>query len=309
MTRQRFVSLKVTPGVECRVNMPPCSALEIKHAALAMGGLLTGRCTLECDLATHHFVLCSLPPGGHKQATLGTVITNDPDANAWLFFRARGPQTFHVLGRLSVDDRRSAAPASTEFSSRAADENVEEDWPSASNIVPSARSGGTVGQRQKGSREQGKARGAGGAASDDEEGEGEEEIEVLLPEGDDVVEYSDSASDASDDFVQWMSSRTTSSRQAPAAGGAGGARNRTSAPVVAAGGAMTAAQGGSRTQRRRAAQKRARTVTANAADEWEHDGGEEGAEKVGSRAPAAGKRKGSGRGVDVGGKKSKKARQ
>lgn len=308
MAKQRFVSLKVTPGVECRVNMPPCSALEIKHAALAAGGPSTGRCTLECDLATHHFVLCSLPPGGHKQATLGTVITNDPDANAWLFFRARGPQTFHVLGRLSIDNRRSAAPAKPELSSRAADAAVDsddEDWPSASNIVPSARSAGSGGQRQKGGEKQGKAQRASDAMSDDDEGEGEEEIEVLLPEGDDVVEYSDAASDASEDFVQWMSSRTTSSHEAPT----GAAGDRISAPVAAAGDATMAAQGGSRTQRRRAALKRARSVAASEADDWDHDGGEEGAGKVGSKAPAAGKRASGASGGDQGRKKGKQARR
>ena len=41
------------------------------------------------------------------QASLGTVVTNDPDAPAWLFLRARGPRTFHVLGRINVDERSS----------------------------------------------------------------------------------------------------------------------------------------------------------------------------------------------------------
>ena len=100
ITASSIIALVVEPGVDCKVSMPPCSALEIKNAALAPAVKLAGkqqaqqRCTLECDLATHHFVLCSLPPGGHQQASLGTVVTNDPDVPAWLFLKARGPRTF-----------------------------------------------------------------------------------------------------------------------------------------------------------------------------------------------------------------------
>ena len=93
---RRFLALVVTPGVDCKVSMPPCSALEIKHAALANGKVPPGtRCTLECDLATQSFVLCSLPAGGPKQAKIGTVVTNDPDEPAWFFLKATGPIAFH----------------------------------------------------------------------------------------------------------------------------------------------------------------------------------------------------------------------
>ena len=110
MGRPRFLSVAVAPGQDCKVALPPCSAIEIRNAALAVGsaGPLTERCTLECDLATHSFVLCSLPPGGPMQASLGTVVTNDPDTPAWLFLRARGPRTFHVVGRINVDKPKSA---------------------------------------------------------------------------------------------------------------------------------------------------------------------------------------------------------
>ena len=100
---RRFFSVVVTPGEQCKVELPPCSALEIKLAALAQPGPITARCTLECDLATHSFVLCSLPPGGPLQATIATVVTNDPDLPAWLFLKARGPRAFHISGRLAVD--------------------------------------------------------------------------------------------------------------------------------------------------------------------------------------------------------------
>ena len=122
----RFLALTVEPGVDCKVSMPPCSALEIKNAALAPAeksftgkGKQQQRCTLECDLATHHFVLCSLPPGGHQQASLGTVVTNDPDAPAWLFLKARGPRTFHVLGSIQVDESPAAAKKRRSPASRA----------------------------------------------------------------------------------------------------------------------------------------------------------------------------------------------
>ena len=160
----RFLALTVEPGVDCKVSMPPCSALEIKNAALAPAeksftgkGKQQQRCTLECDLATHHFVLCSLPPGGHQQASLGTVVTNDPDAPAWLFLKARGPRTFHVLGSIQVDESQQRAAKKRRSPASRAPSNVfsaaaspsppadakkgfaayDDDWPTAGDIAVS----------------------------------------------------------------------------------------------------------------------------------------------------------------------------
>ena len=74
----KFLSLVVRPGERCKISLPGCSALELKQAALAPGGPITERVVLECDLAVKRFVLCSLVPRGPMQATLGTVVTNDP---------------------------------------------------------------------------------------------------------------------------------------------------------------------------------------------------------------------------------------
>ena len=103
-TSSHFLAVTVIPGTPCKIDMPGCSALEIKHAALVAGkGKGAVRNTLECSLATQNFVLCSLPAvGGHKQARLGVVITNDPDQMAWLFLTASGDRAIHVIGRLVV---------------------------------------------------------------------------------------------------------------------------------------------------------------------------------------------------------------
>lgn len=233
---RRFLSLVVTPGTECKIVMPPCSALEIKHAALAAAKKPPmSRCTLECDLATHTFVLCSLPPGGPMQASLGTVVTNDPDVSAWLFLKATGPRAFHVLGRINVDEQRSSfakvdhahskwptaigcpshegtsalTPIADirDLGSKAEDDALDESddeeeksWPTANNIV----------SHQFSSRVAPCHDGATATAGSDGASDPSEIIEVLLPEGDDVLEYplSDAPSDdASDDFVQWMANR------------------------------------------------------------------------------------------------------
>ena len=298
---RRFLSLAVKPGEDCKVAMPPCSALEFKHAALAAdrGAPPTERCTLECDLATHQFVLCSLPPGAPMQASLGTVVTNDPDAPAWLFLRARGPRTFHVLGRINVDDRSSTTSKGKAAAQRAplpdvgfptADESDDEPWPTASSIARSAPAG--LSKRGDG--------GSGGAEAP-EVGSSDlsETIEVLLPEGDDVLEYplSDVPSDESDDFVNWMSART----QQPSKGGSGskaapkvkGGMGSASTPKAGGRGSgkitleegagapsSSDARGGSRTQRRRAANKRVRAM-------GDRDGAWEAEEEAGaSPAPA-----------------------
>mmetsp|Transcript_50050 Transcript_50050/g.153995 ORF Transcript_50050/g.153995 Transcript_50050/m.153995 type:complete len:190 (+) Transcript_50050:86-655(+) len=112
----RFVSLTVTPGVDCKVILPPCSALTLSNAALAAQpkSAAFGRCVLECDLATHSFVVCSLLTTGVRQAAPEITITNDPDEPAWFFLKASGPHSFHVLGRLIEDKatRRSSAAES-----------------------------------------------------------------------------------------------------------------------------------------------------------------------------------------------------
>ncbi|EOD08397.1 hypothetical protein EMIHUDRAFT_453119 [Emiliania huxleyi CCMP1516] len=93
----RFVSLTVTPGVDCKVILPPCSALTLSNAALAAQpkSAAFGRCVLECDLATHSFVVCSLLTTGVRQAAPEITITNDPDEPAWFFLKASGPHSFH----------------------------------------------------------------------------------------------------------------------------------------------------------------------------------------------------------------------
>ena len=173
------------------------------------------RCTLEVDLASRHFVLCSMSPGGPMQTSLSTVVTNDPNEAAWLFLRARGPRSFHVLGRLNIDNeqvsRRSrtpsvptTVPADQAWATAGSDD--EEAWPDASAVI-SSKAGSKFASSE----------GGGG------QGDG---IEVLLPAGNDVLEYplSDVASDeGSDDFVQFMMGRVgpgggAPKRPAPGAG-------------------------------------------------------------------------------------------
>ncbi|KOO29354.1 hypothetical protein Ctob_002000 [Chrysochromulina tobinii] len=199
--RTSLIACKVTPGDKgCKIAMPGCSALEIKHCALAPGAPPDARCTLALDLATHNFVLCSLPPGGRMQATLSTVVTNDPDQMAWLFLKATGPRAFHVLGRLIVDSkertgvaaankaawaavreqrRRSGAPVSIGVGTGDG-ESDEDGWPTAADIAPSRTAGG----KKPTARE-----------AEDAQDDAEENIEVLLPEGDDRIEFESGAED------------------------------------------------------------------------------------------------------------------
>ena len=107
----KFLSLVVRPGERCKISLPGCSALELKQAALAPRRAITERVVLECDLAVKRLVLCSLVPRGPMQATLGTVVTNDPDQAAWLYLTARGPRPLHVIGTLSVDSREERPEA------------------------------------------------------------------------------------------------------------------------------------------------------------------------------------------------------
>lgn len=233
------------------------------------------------------------------QASLSTVVTNDPAVPAWLFLTARGPRAFHVLGRICTDDvRKPKAVDKQEDSQRAAASGGEEaletsdwahddDWPT---VV--AQSTGTS---------SGPPRRAGDGGSEADLAEPSETIEVLLPEGDDVLEYplSDAPSDESDDFVAWMAARTAGGKTGAGTAGAtaapkkkpGSASAKSSPPATAyglgdkhagkasavktasggaAGGGTPAAtaevqRGGSRTQRRRAAQKRARGIEADGA--------------------------------------------
>jgi hypothetical protein len=290
---KRFFSTVVQPGAECKVELPPCSAIEIQHAALAEGGPLTSRATLECDLATHSFVLCSLPAGGPLQARLGTVVTNDPDAAAWLFLKATGPRPFHVIGRLAVDDdqdsgaagerkakRRAAAAAARRdtfdasmvgrYSASALPSSgfaVDEGWATADDVRPTAskqqqqqkvdagkaaeaidkairlgaRTAKGSGLSAKGpngiplkaatsssrlnsdhgqpQRQGGAAKGRAGAQeeADDSDGSNEEDgmIEVLLPDGDDSLGGYSLSDAESEDFVQWMHTRTAQPKQQP----------------------------------------------------------------------------------------------
>ena len=298
-----LIACKVTPGTQCKIALPGCSALEIKNVALAPGGAPTARCTLEMSLATHNFVLASMPPGGRMQATLGHVVTNDPDEKAWLFLEATGPRTFHVLGRLNVDKpseerkaaaaakaawartRRGSAPVSAIGVGTGGGDSDEDAWPTAVDIAPSRPAAG----RQAAAAARGASGGAASASvGGDDEGE-EENIEVLLPEGDDAIEFERSADDEqseadSDDFVQWMMERTAgaqddahdgakAAREPRAVGGkrppqlASASGKRARAPAAAApatrpraggSGSQAGDAGGSRAQRRAAATKRAR---------------------------------------------------
>lgn len=285
----RFVSLTVSPGRECKLSLPGCSALELKNAALASNEAPTRRCTLECDLATHSFVLASIPPGAKRQAVLGTVLTNDPNEPAWLFFKATGPCAFHVVGRLQVDGgaeaESSEAESSSESSGAAGAGTVEEsddDWglgPAKPYVKPSAAA-------RKGAKAAAKA--AGHAERDEEDGDedGEDLIEVLLPDGVSDPEYpTDAESEASDEFVEWMQTRTSG-----ADAGAAKAKAKPGAKKPAAEGPK---HGGSRSQRRRAGQKRAAQAMGEA-------GGGDGAVGPGGSDAAAPARKSKTKGAAAG---------
>mmetsp|Transcript_21074 Transcript_21074/g.45237 ORF Transcript_21074/g.45237 Transcript_21074/m.45237 type:complete len:314 (-) Transcript_21074:330-1271(-) len=202
MAGSRIFATWVKPGKDCKVKLPPCSALEIKNAALSTSsGSPSERCVLECDLATHSFVLCSLAPGGPRQAALGTVITNDPSEPAWLFLKARGPCGFHVLGRLMVETHVPVAGISTGM--RDAEETH------ATSELDLGDSGWGLGSPVRSS---GKLQMPGTADEEplDALGDEEADIDVLLPPGGDEVEYPSDAD--SEDFVRWMQARANQPR-------------------------------------------------------------------------------------------------
>ena len=228
----KFLSLVVRPGERCKISLPGCSALELKQAALAPGGPITERVVLECDLAVKRFVLCSLVPRGPMQATLGTVVTNDPDQAAWLYLTARGPRPLHVIGTLSVDSReerpkkrkRRQEPAAATAAEPAVDATMgddgmwESDWGLGAPVATSA-----------------KAAAADALLADTDADVGGRGIEVLLPDGEQEL---DAPSDAdSEDFVRWMQSKVETEAAEPKAkvGGGRAARRRAAARRVEAG--------------------------------------------------------------------------
>ena len=228
----KFLSLVVRPGERCKISLPGCSALELKQAALAPGGPITERVVLECDLAVKRFVLCSLVPRGPMQATLGTVVTNDPDQAAWLYLTARGPRPLHVIGTLSVDSReerpkkrkRRQEPAAAAAAEPAVDATMgddgmwESDWGLGAPVATSA-----------------KAAAADALLADTDADVGGRGIEVLLPDGEQEL---DAPSDAdSEDFVRWMQSKVETEAAEPKAkvGGGRAARRRAAARRVEAG--------------------------------------------------------------------------
>ena len=228
----KFLSLVVRPGERCKISLPGCSALELKQAALAPGGPITERVVLECDLAVKRFVLCSLVPRGPMQATLGTVVTNDPDQAAWLYLTARGPRPLHVIGTLSVDSReerpkkrkRRQEPAAAAAAEAAVDATMgddgmwESDWGLGAPVATSA-----------------KAAAADALLADTDADVGGRGIEVLLPDGEQEL---DAPSDAdSEDFVRWMQSKVETEAAEPKAkvGGGRAARRRAAARRVEAG--------------------------------------------------------------------------
>jgi len=272
-----MIALTATPGKQCKVVLPPCSALELKNAALAPPGECSSRAVLECQLATRSFVLCSLTPDGPRQAALGTVVMNDPEQAAWVFLKARGA-TFHVLGRLVTEDKAasrdvagrhpkpqakpktavSAAPsAAANASEAAASRQSQAARPtprSTSTAAVPAQSTGVdqmmdtgwgLGAAVRGS----KATSAEAPAAVVDEAA---EIEVTLPEGDDGVECPSDAD--SDGFVSWMQSRASKTRRTSSGG------DRMSTSAAHQGGAPSAEAPGkltpNRSARRRAAKRR-----------------------------------------------------
>lgn len=223
-TVARFVALTVTPGVPCKVILPPCSALQLSNAALAaQPGQSFGRCQLECDLATHSFVICSLLTTGVRQAGLDVAITNDPAEAAWFFLNAKGPHAFHVVGRLIQDKAARAVAASSAASaskpSRSGAPPPRLAPPSATAPLP----------RAKGSTSRAPAGGAAEESSPDM-------IEVLLPGHDEGLAF-DAPSDAdSEEFVEFMRTSSTVRKRGSAAGGDEGALGR-KAPAASGRGA------------------------------------------------------------------------
>ena len=244
----KFIGLVVRPGEDCKVELPPCSAFEIKHAALAVGGRPSERCTLECNLATHSFVLCSISrASGPLQAVLGTVVTNDPAQSAWFFLKARGSQAFHVLGRLEVDVSGESPAASPKRSKRGAKKGTTV----AATGALQANAGLTDSSPPLDVTDSGWDLGApasfeaqwtaGGAAIGDEP----VDIEVLLPGHDMIVEYPSDAD--SEGFVKWMQSKAA---KATLVGPGASKAAADSEPVE------VSMRGGGRAARRRAAMRR-----------------------------------------------------
>jgi hypothetical protein len=201
-----FVALTVTPGVPCKVILPPCSALQLSNAALAaQPGQSFGRCQLECDLATHSFVICSLLTTGARQAGLDVAITNDPDETAWFFLNAKGPHAFHVVGRLIQDKAARAVAASSAASASK---------PSRSGApLPRLAPPSTTAPASRAKRPASRAP-AGGAA----EQSASDMIEVLLPGHDEGLAF-DAPSDAdSEEFVEFMQSYSAVRKRRSAAG-------------------------------------------------------------------------------------------
>ena len=184
-----ILTVVVTPGTPCKIELPPCSALEIKQAALSgIEPLPAERCVLECDLASHSFVLCSIIPSGPHQAALGTVITNDPDEPAWVFLKARGPRAFHVICQLVVDDSKpDASPAELVVPpgyQRVTRESLLREENAARPELDLSDSGWGLGA-PVGSGDVGRPKASSYLEADGIDRE-EEGIEVLLPDGDDV---------------------------------------------------------------------------------------------------------------------------
>ena len=196
----KFIALTVRPNESCKIDLPPCSALDIKHAALATDGKPSERCVLECELATHSFVLCSIPPNGPLQASLGTVITNDPAQAAWMFLRARGSCSFHVIGRMEIDvgEDEEPPPKKVAKSSNAA--------------RPAAKPTGAAvdltdsGWALDAPKSSDKDHESGDAPEAMYAGSGNEvaDIEVLLPEGE-ALEYPSDAD--SEGFIRFMQAK------------------------------------------------------------------------------------------------------
>ena len=183
-----ILTVVVTPGTPCKIELPPCSAREIKQAALSsIEPLPAERCVLECDLASHSFVLCSIIPSGPHQAALGTVITNDPDERAWVFLKARGPRAFHVICQLVVDDSKpDASPAELVVPpgyQRVTRESLLRES-TARPELDLSDSGWDLGA-PVGSGDVGRPKPSSYLEADDIDRE-EEGIEVLLPDGDDA---------------------------------------------------------------------------------------------------------------------------
>mmetsp|Transcript_4603 Transcript_4603/g.10014 ORF Transcript_4603/g.10014 Transcript_4603/m.10014 type:complete len:333 (+) Transcript_4603:196-1194(+) len=205
----RIITIRVTPGDECKVVLPPCSALEIKNVALdaVSSAPLTERCTLECDLATHRFVLCSLTQSGPLQAALGTVITNDPAEAAWLFLKARGPRSFHVIGRLIAEHKdEAAAPKPKARSGRMANGSATAPMSKADAAADGLDlddNGWGLANPVKTTNA--RAQSGAKAVATEEMVDEEADIDVLLPDDDAQVEYPSDAD--SEDFVTWMQER------------------------------------------------------------------------------------------------------